>query len=277
MSHLRREFTKLLFQKRTYIGWGGLFIVPFLVSIPAYFGSGSAEMQDGQEAVVDFAFGFITTNGLFVALGTLFALAVSVLPLLAAVAGSQTFAGEAEKGTLRTTLMQPVRRGALLVAKWSVANLYMAIGLALLLTGSLIAGAAFFGLKPLLLLGTDSVHTAGLLHSLILVLSAYVFVLIAMATAVSLALLFSSLTDSGLTAVAGALTLVFVMLILGNLPALDFLHPYMFTSHFSACFNFLRDPLPWAPIVDAIINFAAWIAGTTGLAWLLFRRKDIQS
>jgi ABC-2 type transport system permease protein len=277
MSHLRREFIKLLYQKRTYFGWAGLFIVPFLVTIPAYFQSGTAEIQEGQQAVVDFAFGFVTTNGLFVALGTLFALAVSVLPLLGAVSGSQTFAGEAEKGTLRTTLMQPARRGALLAAKWSVANLYMAIGLALLLAGSLIAGGAFFGLRPLLLLGTETVHGAGLLHSLILVFSAYLFVLIAMATAVSLALLFSTLTDSALTALAGSLTLVFVMIILGNLPSLEFLHPYLFTSHFSACFNFLRDPLPWTPIRDALLNFAAWIAATTGFAWIIFRRKDIHS
>ena len=30
MSHLRREFIKVLFQKRTYFGWAGLFVVPFL-------------------------------------------------------------------------------------------------------------------------------------------------------------------------------------------------------------------------------------------------------
>ncbi len=277
MSHLRREFMKVLLQKRTYFGWAGLFIVPWLITIPAHFQSATSDSQDGQEAVVDFAFGFIMTNGLYVALGALFVLAVSVLPLLAAVSGSQTFAGEAEKGTLRTTLMQPVRRGALLAAKWAVANLYVAIGLALLLAGSLIAGGAFFGLDPLLLLGPDSVHAASLLHSLALVFAAYLFVLIAMATAVSLALLFSTLTDSGLTAVAGALAIVFVMIVLGNLPSLEFMHPYLFTSHFSACFNFLRDPIPWAPLRDALVNFAIWIAVTTGAAWLIFRRKDIRS
>lgn len=277
MSHLGREFVKLLAQKRTYFGWGGLFLIPFLITIPAHFQSGSSDYQGGQQAVVDFAFGFIVSNGLYVALGALFVLAVSVLPLLAAVAGSQMFAGEAEKGTLRTTLMQPVHRGSLLAAKWSVANLYVAVGLALLLAGSLISGAAFFGLRPLVLLGTDSIHAASLLHSLVLVFSAYLFVLVAMATAVSLALLFSTLTDSALTAVAGALALVFVMIVLGNLPSLDFLHPYLFTGHFSACFNFLRDPIPWAPIRDALINFAVWIAVTTLAAWLIFRRKDIRS
>jgi hypothetical protein len=35
MSVIRREFVKTLFQKRTYIGWAGLFLVPFLITIPS--------------------------------------------------------------------------------------------------------------------------------------------------------------------------------------------------------------------------------------------------
>jgi ABC-2 type transport system permease protein len=175
---------------------------------------------------------------------------------------------------LRTTLMQPVRRGALLAAKWIVANLYVAIGLVILLIGSLIAGGAFFGLRPMLLL---SLGTVGVGHGLLLISLGYLFVLVAMAAAVSLALLFSTLTDSGLTAVAGSMVLVIFMLVLGNIPGLEFLRPYLFTTHFSAWLNFLSDPIVWTPIRDALINFAVWIAATTGLAWLIFRRKDVRS
>ncbi len=197
---------------------------------------------------------------------------------MAAVSGSQTLAGEAEKGTLRTSLMQPVRRGGFLVAKWLVANFYVAIGLLILLVGSLIAGAIFFDLKPVLLLSLDVVSVA---HGLGLIVLQYLFVWFAMAAAVSLALLFSTLTDSGLTAVAGSMVLVIVMIVLGGIPSLDFLDPYLFTSYFSSGFptwlHFFKDPISWGPIVDALINFAAWIAGTTTLAWLIFRRKDIHS
>jgi ABC-2 type transport system permease protein len=122
-----------------------------------------------------------------------------------------------------------------------------------------------------------SLSTVGVGHGLLLISLAYVFVLVAMAAAVSLALLFSTLTDSGLTAVAGSMVLVIFMLVLGNIPGLEFLRPYLFTTHFSAWLNFLRDPIVWAPIRDALINFAAWIAATTGLAWVIFRRKDIHS
>ena len=43
--------------------------------------------------------------------------------------GHFVIAGEAENHTLRTLLMQPITRGALLIAKWFIANVYIALGL----------------------------------------------------------------------------------------------------------------------------------------------------
>lgn len=277
MSHLRREFIKVLLQKRTYFGWAGLFAIPFIIATAVHFDSGGMGPEEAREGS-NFYFGALPQNGLYVAVVAIGALSVFLLPLLAAVSGSQTLAGEAEKGTLRTALMQPVRRGALLSAKWLVANFYVAIGLLILLAGSLIAGASFFGVKPVLLL---SLNVVGVGHGLGLIVLQYLFVWFAMAAAVSLALLFSTLTDSGLTAVAGSMVLVIIMIVLGSIPSLDFLDPYLFTSYFTGGFptwlNFFTDPIRWDPIREALINFAVWIAGTTTLAWVLFRRKDIHS
>jgi ABC-2 type transport system permease protein len=278
MSHLRREFTKILLQKRTYFGWGGLFLVPILVSIAVYFSPGSGgQGGEGQQDADLFA--FVSGNGLYVTMASLFALSAFLLPLLAAMAGSQTLAGEAEKGTLRTVLMQPVRRGAVLIAKWVVANLYIVVGLALLLVSSLAAGAAFFGLKPLLLLNADpmSYDPVSVGYSIWLIFLAYLFVVAAMAAAVSLALLFSTLTDSGLTAVVAAMVVMIILIVLGNLSSLAFMKPYLFTGHFTDWTDLFRDPIEWDAMRDALICFAAWLFGTTGLAWLFFRRKDIHS
>ena len=135
MSNVSREFSKLLFQRRTYFGWVGLFIVPFLITIAIRLSDGGGPQHgDPDQQGMDFFFNFIESNGLYIAVISLFALAAFLLPLLASMAGSQTVAGEAEKGTLRTVLMQPVRRGALLMAKWFVANIYVAIGLVIVTT-----------------------------------------------------------------------------------------------------------------------------------------------
>jgi ABC-2 type transport system permease protein len=274
VSHIGREFVKLLHQKRTYFGWIGLFLVPVLITVITRFvGNGGGHGDPNQESM-DFVFNLITSNGLYVSMGTLLVMTAFLLPLLASVSGSQTFAGEAEKGTLRTVLMQPVHRGTLLLAKWFVANLYVAIGLALMALGSLIAGGAIFGVKPMILLTGG---TVGVAESIWLLFLAYLFVLIAMMAVVSLCVALSTLTDSGLTAMAAGMVLVIIMIILGNVPVFDFMRPYLFTSHFNAWTELFNKPTDWGPIRDALINFVVWIVGMTGIGWLFFRRKDILS
>ena len=275
MSAIRREFVKTLFQKRTYIGWAGLFVVPFLITIAFRFSSGGAGGGNGGGTDVGAQFfEGIRTNGTYVSIAALMALATFLLPLLSSMSGSYSVAGEAENGTLRTMLMQPIRRGTFLMAKWFVANLYVAIGLLIMGIAGIIAGGAFFGLHPITLF---SGQTAGVWHTLGLTATAYVFVFVGMMTVVSLAVFFSTLTNSSLTAVAGALVLTIIMEALGAFSVFDFLKPYLYTSHFDAWTNLFRDPVVWGPLWKALVNFAVWIVGMYGLAYFRFRRKDILS
>jgi ABC-2 type transport system permease protein len=272
VGHVRRELTKLLFQKRTYIGWGGLFLLPFIFGLAFRLTSGSGPHGEGGDALGAMMMQGVRTNGMYLGLLALFMLATFLLPLLASMAGSQTVAGEAEKGTLRTTLMQPVRRSGLLVSKWLVANIYMAVGLAILGVSSLIAGAAFFGLHPLGIVSGGSMSVGA---SVLWSLAGYAYAMAGMLAVVSLALLLSALAESSLTAAAGALVTVIVMLVLGSLSVFDFLQPYLITSHLSAWGNFFERPLDLAPIWKGLVCFGAWGAGTLGLAFWRFSRKDI--
>jgi ABC-2 type transport system permease protein len=275
VGHVRREFTKVLFQKRTYIGWGGLFVLPFIFALAFRFsGDGPGPHGEGGDALDMMMMQGVKSNGLYLGLLALFMLATFLLPLLACMAGSQTVAGEAEKGTLRTALMQPVKRSGILLAKWAVANIYMVIGLAILWVACLTAGVAFFGLHPLGIL-TGGTLSAG--ASVLWTFLAYAYVAVGMLAVVSVAVLLSTLTESSLTAAAGALVLVIVMLVLGNLSALEFLRPYLITSHLSAWGNFFERPLVWGPIWKGLICFGAWGAGTMGLSLWWFGRKDIVS
>jgi ABC-2 type transport system permease protein len=273
MSTVGREFTKILFQKRTYIGWAAMFVIPFLIMLGFRFASGP-QGQEGQQDVGAFIFTLVKSNGLFLVMATLSVMVIFFLPLFASMSGSSTIAGEAENGTLRTTLMQPVRRGTLLMSKWVVCNIYVAICLLSLGVASLIAGGAVFGLKSAPLF---TGQTVGVGHALGLLVASYSFVFVGLMCVVSLAVLFSTLTNSSLTAVAAALGLVIVMLVLGNIPQFSFLRPYLFQSQFMEWMNFLKSPVEWSPVIKALINFAVWIVGTTGIAYWKFSRKDILS
>ena len=276
MSAVRREFVKTLFQKRTYIGWAGLFIIPWLISIAFRFSSGGPGQQQGGGSADqgEQFFELIRTNGMYVTVVALIAMATFFLPLLSSMSGSYSVAGEAENGTLRSMLMQPIRRGTFLMAKWFVANLYVAIGLLIMGISALIAGGAFFGLDPITLF---SGQTVGVWHGLGLTAVSYLFVFVGMMAVVSLAVFFSTLTNSSLTAVAGALVLTIIMLALQAFAVFDFLQPYLFPHHFQAWLGFFESPVDWDPIIKALINFVVWIVGMTGLAYLRFRHKDILS
>jgi ABC-2 type transport system permease protein len=274
MSSVRREFVKILFQKRTFIGWALLFIIPFLLMLAFRFANGGPGEGGPQADVAEMIFTQVRTNGIYLIVATLLAMSSFFLPLLAAMSGSNTIAGEAENGTLRTMLMQPTTRARFLMSKWIVANLYVAICVFLLGIGSLIAGGAVFGLHPLNLF---TGQTIGVAHALGLAVAGYAFTFVGMMCVVSVSMLFSTLTNSSLTAAIGGLVLVIVMLVLTGFSVFDFLQPYLFVHHFMAWTNFLSSPVEWGPVIKAFINFAMWILGTTGLAYWRFSRRDVLS
>jgi ABC-2 type transport system permease protein len=268
MKLLRSEFTKLLYQKRTYFGWAGLFVVPILAVLALYLSRNQAHHDQGPGGFIALAL----HNGMYVPVAALVLLSAFLLPLLASMAGSFPLAGEAEQGTIKTWLMHPVRRGSVLFSKWGVAVIYMAISLALVAVSAYGAGAVAFGLHaPLLLTGA----TVSVAQGIWLTFLSYLFVVVGIACVVSLALLFSTFTNSSLTAAVGALVVVIIMDILGNFSYFDFLKPYLFTSHLDAWQSLFSQPISWSPIAKGLFAFGAYIVVLTGAAWYKFRRKDI--
>jgi ABC-2 type transport system permease protein len=63
--------------------------------------------------------------------------------------------------------------------------------------------------------------------------------------------------------------------LIGILPGLGGLHPYLLSTQFNAWQGLLREPIDWAPIVRA-----AWVCSLYGVpalvaAYLAFLRRDV--
>ena len=112
---LRREWIKLLFQRRSYLIWGGAFVIPFLIALAFYLTRNNPDSGGGGGPLF---LERITSNGMFVTLAALTLLIPFLLPMAAAMVAGYMIAGEAELGTLRIVLLRPTRRGAFLLAKW---------------------------------------------------------------------------------------------------------------------------------------------------------------
>jgi ABC-2 type transport system permease protein len=268
---LRREWVKLLFQRRSYLIWGGAFAIPFLISLALYLAGNDGPHGQGEGPMF---IAQITGNGMFVAVAALSALLPFLLPMAAAMVAGYMVAGEAELGTLRIVLLRPVRRGSFLLAKWAMAMIYLAVGFGLVVAGGLLFGGIFFGLHPMI---TLSGSTVGVWHGLGLILLASAYGLAAMACIVSMALLFSTLTDSSLTALIGTIVVYIVITVLIQFSYFDWLAPWVFPHYLLEFANFFRDPIYWRPVLKGLGVFAAWSFGLTFVAYLVFRRKDVLS
>jgi ABC-2 type transport system permease protein len=98
-----------------------------------------------------------------------------------------------------------------------------------------------------------------------------------MACIVSLALLFSAISDSSLTALIATIVIYIVVQVLIAFSYFDWLAPWVFPHYFLEYTNFFRDPIYWDPILKGLAAFGVWSAGMTFVAYLLFRRKDVLS
>ena len=268
MKLLRLELTKLFAQKRSYVGWAGLLIVPLLMALAIYLNRHNPHRDNGPGGLILLA----SKDGLLMPVAAITLLSGFLLPLLASMVGSYQLAGEAETGTIKTWLMHSISRGGVILSKWGVAIIYVIIGLVLVAAGGFVAGALAFGLHaPTLLTG----QTVSVTHGLWLTALSYLYVLAGVICVLSLALLFATFTNSSLTAAIGALVVVIVMNILGAFSYFDFLKPYLFTSYGDGWQDLFTRPMVWTTIVKGIITFGAYITFFTSAAWLRFRRKDI--
>jgi ABC-2 type transport system permease protein len=266
---LRREWTKLLFTRRTYVIWAGLLAIPGLITLALKLADTPPGPGEGPEFLSR-----VVGNGMYVPLASLAALLPFFLPLAAIMVASYMIAGEAELGTLRIVLLRPVDRGAMLVTKWVASITYLFVGLLIVVAGGLAFGAVFFGLEPLV---TLSGSTVDIPRGIGLILLTAVFALAAMSCMISLALLFSAVTDSSLTALIATVVLYVVIQLLVSFSYFDWLVPYVFPTYFNDYVNLFRDPIAWRPIGKAVLVFGLWSTGLTTAAWLLFRRKDVLS
>ena len=267
---LRREWIKLLYQRRSYLIWGGAFLIPFLIALALYLAKSDPHGDGGGPLF----FERVTSNGMFVALASLSSLLPFLLPMAAAMVAGYMIAGEAELGTLRIVLLRPVRRGAFILSKWTMAMVYLGVGFALMLAGGLLFGGIFFGLHPMI---TLSGTTVGVWHGLALTLFCCLYGLAAMSCIVSMALLFSAITDSSLTALIATIVIYIVLTVIISFSYFDWLAPWVFSNYLLEYTNFFRDPIYWAPILKGLGVFAAWSGALTLVAYLLFRRKDVLS
>jgi ABC-2 type transport system permease protein len=260
----RWELAKLRYQKRTYLGLGAAVIVPILFVVATHF------RHRGPENV---PFGnYLTKSGLAIPLVILLFGAIWLFPLITALVAGDIFASEDHNGTLKTIFTRSLERGQIFGGKALAAATYAVAAILLNGTVAVIAGSIESGFNPLQSLSGTTVSAWKALE---LVYASFLVYLIPIAAIVCIGLLLSSITRNSAAAVVGTLMFSLLIQLIGVLPGLSGVRPYLLSTQFNAWEGLLRTPTDWAPIVRAAWVCALYGLPALGAAYLVFLRRDV--
>ena len=264
LTAYRWELRKLLAQKRTYLGFGIAIAMPILFVV-------ALQLQNGSPDEV--AFGrYVRESGLAIPLVLLVIGSVWLFPLVTSLVAGDIFASEDHNGTLKTILTRSLDRGQVFAGKAFATATYAIAALLLMGVVAIAAGSLVSGLDPLITLSGEQVSPG---RGLVLVGASLAVYSLPMLAIGCIGLLLSAATRNSAGAVVGTLMIALILQLLGILPGLASIKPYLLPTQFDAWQGLLRTPIDWAPVTRA-----AWVCALYGLpslfaAYLVFLRRDV--
>jgi ABC-2 type transport system permease protein len=260
----RWELRKLRSQKRTYLGLGAAALVPIIFVVALVTRGGGPN---------DVAFGrYVHDTGLAIPLVLLLFGSVWMFPLITALVAGDIVAAEDRNDTLKGILTRSVERHQVFAGK-TLATLTYAVA-AIAVTGAVSLGAGILasGFNPITSLSGTTISATeglGLVGASLLV---YLVPIIAIAC---IGLLLSTAFRNSAAAIVGTLMFALLVQLVGILPGLGGLHPYLLSTQFNAWQGLLRTPIDWAPIVRALWVCALYAFPALIAAGLVFLRRDV--
>uniref|UniRef100_A0AAU3GS76 ABC transporter permease n=1 Tax=Streptomyces sp. NBC_01401 TaxID=2903854 RepID=A0AAU3GS76_9ACTN len=267
---LRSELVTTLRRGRTLALLGVLAAVPVLIGVAVRIetGGGARGGPGGGPAFLS----QVTNNGLFLVFAALSATLPVFLPMAVGVIAGDSVAGEASGGTLRYLLVAPAGRTRLLLAKYASVLVFCLVATLVVAVSALAAGALLFPVGEVTTIsGTRIGFGDGLLRAGLIA----VVVALSLTGFAALGFFVSTLTNSGIAAMAATVGVLITVQILDTMPQLDGIHPYLFPHYWLSFTDLLRDPVYWDELVRNL-GLQAVYAGVFGsAAWARFTTKDI--
>jgi ABC-2 type transport system permease protein len=271
---LRNELTTTFRRWRTLALLGVLAAVPVLVGVavrietrdgsPAGGGGGG---EGGPAFIAQ-----VTNNGLFLVFTALAATLPFFLPMTVGVVAGDAVAGEANAGTLRYLLVAPAGRTRLLLTKYATTLAFCLVATLVVAVSALAVGALLFPLGDLTTIsGTRITFADGLGRALLIAL----VVAASLVGVAALGLFVSTLTNSGIAAMATTVGLVITVQILDQIPQLHAVRPYFFPHYWLSFADLMRDPVYWDDLLRNLGLQALYAAVFGSAAWARFTAKDI--
>ncbi|PPS68369.1 MULTISPECIES: ABC transporter permease [Streptomyces] len=268
---LRNELLTTFRRWRTVALLAVLAAVPVLVGIAVKIETGDGSSADGGGGGPAFI-SQITNNGLFLVFTALAATLPFFLPMAVGVVAGDAIAGEANSGTLRYLLVAPAGRSRLLITKYATVVIFCLAATLVVAVSALTVGALLFPLGDLTTIsGTQISFAEGLGRALLIALA----VAASLIGVAALGLFVSTLTGSGIAAMATTVGLLITVQILDQIPQLHVLQPYFFSHYWLSFADLMREPVYWDDLAKNLGLQALYAAVFGSAAWARFTAKDI--
>jgi ABC-2 type transport system permease protein len=265
------ELSKMFRRPRTWVTIGLLNALPVLVAVLLALTDLSPRPGEGPAFL-----SAVLTNGTLYPLAALAIVLPLFLPIAVALIAGDAVAGEAQAGTLRYLLVRPAGRTRLLVAKLVSVFAFVLVTVLVVAAVGYVVGQVSFQVQPLggTALSGTTLTAAQIAGRTVLAIG---YVTVSMLGVAAFALFFSTLTDSPLAAMLGALAVLIASSLLYTLDAASSIAPYLPTRYWLAFVDFFRDPILWRDIVRGLGLQAVYVAVLLGAAWANFATKDVTS
>jgi ABC-2 type transport system permease protein len=265
------ELSKMFRRPRTWVTIGLLNGLPVLVAVLLALTDLAPRPGEGPPFL-----SAVLTNGTLYPLAALAIVLPLFLPIAVALIAGDAVAGEAQAGTLRYLLARPAGRTRLLVAKLVAVFAFVLVTVLVVAAVGYLVGQVFFEVQPIggTALSGTSLTPAQIAGRTVLAIA---YVTVSMLGVAAFALFFSTLTDSPLAAMIGALAVLIASSLLYTLDAASSIAPYLPTRYWLAFVDFFRDPILWRDVVRGLGLQAVYVAVLLGAAWANFTTKDVTS
>ncbi|MBL1105533.1 ABC transporter permease [Streptomyces sp. 5-8] len=271
---LRSELFTTVRRWRTLALLGVLAAVPVLVGIAVRIETRGGAPAGGGNGEGPAFITQITNNGLFLVFTALAATLPFFLPMAVGVVAGDAIAGEAGAGTLRYLLVAPAGRTRLLLTKYTTVMAFCLLATLVVAVSALIVGALLFPLGELTTIsGTRISFAEGLGRALLIAL----VVAASLVGVAALGLFVSTLTNSGIAAMATTVGLLITVQIVDQIPQLHAVQPYLFPHYWLSFADLMRDPVYWDDLVRNLGLQGLYAAVFGSAAWARFTAKDISA
>ncbi|MEV4339654.1 ABC transporter permease [Streptomyces sp. NPDC049590] len=271
---LRSELVTTVRRWRTLALLGVLAAVPVLVGIAVRIETRGGGQAGGGSGEGPAFIAQITNNGLFLVFTALAATLPFFLPMAVGVVAGDAIAGEAGAGTLRYLLVAPAGRTRLLFTKYATVLAFCLLATLVVAVSALAVGALLFPLGELTTIsGTRIGLGEGLARALLIAL----VVAASLVGVAALGLFVSTLTNSGIAAMATTVGLLITVQIVDQIPQLHAVQPYLFPHYWLSFADLMRDPVYWDDVLRNLGLQALYATVFGSAAWARFTAKDISA